>query len=126
MPAALGLTRNSEARLALNARFPTTYGPFFRSEFGRQERNFLLERLLVKIVRRDAITIRRDGMAQRTTSNIPAERPFFRAGVVAAVWKDWTVETEGLELAAHHPIIEPVSDTRVRNGNFQCNDQATK
>jgi hypothetical protein len=44
------------------------------------------------------MTIRRDGIARRTTANVPAKRPFFRCGVVTAVWKDCMVETEGIKL----------------------------
>jgi hypothetical protein len=36
------------------------------------------------------------------------------------------VETEGTELPTPHPVIEPVSDTRARNGNFRCRDRGTK
>jgi hypothetical protein len=36
------------------------------------------------------------------------------------------VETEGLELAAHHPVIETVSDIWARNGNFPCRDSGAK
>ena len=35
-------------------------------------------------------------------------------------------ETEGTELPTPHPVIEPVSDTRARNGNFRCRDRGTK
>jgi hypothetical protein len=66
-------------------------GAFFRSEFSRRERNFLLQRLMGKIGCGDALTIGRDGIAPRTTSNIPAKRRFFRAGTVQVVWKDWMV-----------------------------------
>jgi hypothetical protein len=36
------------------------------------------------------------------------------------------VETEGTKLPTPHPVIEPVSGTRVRNGNFQCRDGSVK
>jgi hypothetical protein len=36
------------------------------------------------------------------------------------------VETEGIELHAPHAVIEPVSETRVRNGIFCCRDGAAK
>jgi hypothetical protein len=72
-------------------------GPFFRSELSRQERNFRLQRRLVKIGCGDAITIRRDGISRTTTSNVPARTPFFRWGVVSAVWKDCMVGATGIE-----------------------------
>ena len=36
------------------------------------------------------------------------------------------VETEGIELPTPHPVVEPVSDIRVRNGNFRCRDRGPK
>src|SRR6202165_4753494 len=45
---------------------------------------------------------------------------------VSAVREDWMVETEGTELPTPHAVIEPVSDTRVRNGNFRCRDGSAK
>jgi hypothetical protein len=41
-------------------------------------------------------------------------------------YRVWVVETEGTELPTPHPVIEPVSDTRVRNGNFRCGDRRAK
>jgi hypothetical protein len=38
----------------------------------------------------------------------------------------WMVETEGTELPTPHPVIEPVSDVRVGNGNFRCRDGSVK
>ena len=35
------------------------------------------------------------------------------------------VETVGLELRTHHPVIEPLS-TLAGNGNFRCGDKAAK
>ena len=32
------------------------------------------------------------------------------------------MEVVGLKLGTHHPVIEPVSATRVRNGIFRCRD----
>jgi hypothetical protein len=39
---------------------------------------------------------------------------------------NWVVETEGTELPTPHPVIEPVSHTRVRNGIFRCRDRRVK
>jgi hypothetical protein len=39
--------------------------------------------------------------------------------------KYWVVETEGLELVAHHPVIEPVSASR-RERKFLMQRQARK
>ena len=36
------------------------------------------------------------------------------------------VETEGTELPTSQPVIEPVSDARVRNENFRCGDRTAK
>ncbi len=33
------------------------------------------------------------------------------------------VEALGHKLATHHPVIEPVSEIRVRNGIFRCRDK---
>jgi len=41
-------------------------------------------------------------------------------------YRVWVVETEGTELPAPHPVIEPVSDIRVRNRNFRCRDGSVK
>jgi hypothetical protein len=35
------------------------------------------------------------------------------------------VEALGHKLATHHPVIEPVSEIRVRNGIFRCNHSDT-
>ena len=34
----------------------------------------------------------------------------------------WVVGLEWTELPTPHPVIEPVSDSRVRNGIFRCRD----
>src|ERR1700692_3905292 len=36
------------------------------------------------------------------------------------------VETEGIELPTPQPVVEPVSDIRVRNGNFRCRDRGAE
>jgi hypothetical protein len=53
-------------------------------------------------------------------ANIPAETAYLRSTTGSAVSEDWVVETEGTELPTPHAVIEPVSDTRVRNGNFDA------
>jgi hypothetical protein len=57
---------------------------------------------------------------------IPAETAPFRSMTVSAVREDWMVETIWIELPAPHAGIEPVSETRVRNGIFCCRDRAAK
>ncbi len=59
-------------------------------------------------------------------ANIPAETAYLRSTTGSAVSEDWVVETEGIELATPHAVVEPVSDTRVRNGNFRCRDGSAK
>jgi len=41
---------------------------------------------------------------------IPAETPHLVSRRKRAVCGDWVVETVDIELAAHHPVIEPVSN----------------
>ena len=41
-------------------------------------------------------------------------------------YRVWVVETEGIELPTPQPVVEPVSDIRVRNGNFRCRDRGPK
>jgi len=36
------------------------------------------------------------------------------------------VELEGTELTTPHPVVEPLSDLRVRNGIFRCRDGRAK
>jgi len=51
---------------------------------------------------------------------IPAETASFRSTMVSAVREDWVVETIWTKLPAPHAGIEPVSETRARNGIFCC------
>src|SRR6202022_436187 len=44
----------------------------------------------------------------------------------SSIPEDWVVETEGTKLPTPHPVIEPVSGTRARNGNFRCRDGSAK
>ena len=39
-------------------------------------------------------------------------------------YKEWMVEIIWTKLVAPHAVIEPVSETRVRNGIFCCRDSA--
>ena len=41
----------------------------------------------------------------------------------SSIPEDWVVEALGYKLATHHPVIEPVSEIRVRNGIFRCRDR---
>ena len=41
-------------------------------------------------------------------------------------YRVWVVETIWIELPAPHAGIEPVSETRARNGIFCCRDRAAK
>ena len=75
---------------------------------------------------RETANVHRDRKAAPRTANIPAETAYFQSTTVSAVWEDWMVETEGIELATPHAVVEPVSGTRVRNGIFQCRDGRVK
>jgi hypothetical protein len=44
---------------------------------------------------------------------IPAETPYLALYRKRAVCKGWMVETVGLELGTHHPVIEPASAERI-------------
>src|SRR5882672_906535 len=61
----------------------------------------------------------RDQNPRSEWPEIPAETPYSESYRKRAVCEDWMVETEGTELPTPHPVIEPVSDIRVRNGNFR-------
>jgi hypothetical protein len=54
---------------------------------------------------------------------IPAEAPYLASTGERVVCEDWMVEAVGHKLATHHPVIEPVSEIRVRNGIFRCRDR---
>ena len=51
-------------------------------------------------------------------AKIPTETAYFDSAWRSAVWWDWMVGLERTELPTPHPVIEPVSDIRVRNGIF--------
>ena len=59
-------------------------------------------------------------------ANIPAETAYLRSTTGSAVSEDWVVENIWTKLAAPHAEIEPVSETRARNGIFCCRDRAAK
>jgi hypothetical protein len=59
-------------------------------------------------------------------AKIPTETAYCESAPGFAVWWDWMVGTVWFELRTPHPVIEPVSDTRVRNGNFRCRDRGPK
>src|SRR5450755_2320435 len=59
-------------------------------------------------------------------AKIPAETACFGSAWKSAVWWDWMVGLEGTELPTPHPVVEPVSDIRVRNGIFRCRDGRVK
>jgi hypothetical protein len=54
---------------------------------------------------------------------IPAETASFRLTTVSAVREDWVVETIWTKLHAPHAVIEPVSETRARNGIYCGRDR---
>jgi hypothetical protein len=56
-------------------------------------------------------------------AKIPTESACFSPAWKYTVWWDWMVWTE---LPTPHPVIEPVSDIRVRNGNSRCRDRGPK
>jgi hypothetical protein len=57
---------------------------------------------------------------------IPAETASFRSTTVSPVREDWMVETIWTKLHAPHAVIEPVSETRARNGIFCCRDKGSE
>jgi hypothetical protein len=63
---------------------------------------------------------------ERYRAKIPTETAYRESAPGFAVSKDWMVETIWIELPAPHAGIEPVSETRVRNGIFCCRDRAAK
>jgi hypothetical protein len=82
----------------------------------RQEREFSMQRQGDKID-----LFRTHSPAETAQTKKPATHVFdisagLRVSLTHHNYRVWVVETEGIELAAPHPVIEPVSDARVRNG----------
>jgi hypothetical protein len=62
------------------------------------------------------VSARRDENLRIKWPEIPAETTYSAAYRKRAVCEDWMVETVGLELGTHHPVIEPVSASRPGTG----------
>jgi hypothetical protein len=97
---------------ALKARLPGT--EFLDAETGRQKSS------------RKSVNACRDQSPRSKWPEMPAETPYLTSCRKRAVCGDWMVETKGTELPTPHPVIELVSDNRVRNGIFRCRDGGAK
>jgi hypothetical protein len=97
-------------------------GPTSRSKPGCWEREFLDAETGRQKSSRKRANACRDQSPGSKWPEIPAEAPYLASTGERVVCGDWMVETEGTELPTPHPVIEPVSDIRVRNGNFRCRD----
>jgi hypothetical protein len=84
------------SNFALKPRLPGT--EFLDAETGRQKSPL------------KCANARRDQNPGIEWPEIPAETPYLASYRKRAVCKDWMVETVGLKLVTHHPVIEPVSD----------------
>ena len=58
----------------------------------------------------------RDRKAETIPADIPAETAYLEFSWKPVVRSDWMVEIIWTKLVAPHAVIEPVSETRVRNG----------
>jgi hypothetical protein len=76
---------------------PTPGTEFLDAETGRQKSS------------RERAGVRRDPNPGIGWPKVPAETPYSALERKPAVCGDWMVETVGLELGTHHPVIEPVS-----------------
>ena len=61
---------------------------------------------------------RRDQNGPEPMAEIPAQTAYLNLFGNYLVRKDWMVGLEWTELPTPHPVVEPVSDIRVRNGIF--------
>jgi hypothetical protein len=68
----------------------------------------------------------RDRKAETIPADIPAETAYLEFSWKPVVREDWVVETIWTKLPTPHAEIEPVSETRARNGIFCCRDRAAK
>jgi hypothetical protein len=60
----------------------------------------------------------RDQNGPEPIAEIPAHTAYLNLTGNYPVRKDWMVGLEWTELPTPHPVVEPVSDIRVRNGIF--------
>jgi hypothetical protein len=65
---------------------------------------------------------RGDQKGPEPIAEIPAQTAYLDPTRNYPVREDWMVGLEWTELPTPHPVVEPVSDIRVRNGNFRCRD----
>ena len=67
----------------------------------------------------------RDQIPGSEWPEIPVDTPYLASYRKRAVCGDWMVETVGLELETHHPVIEPFSASR-RERKFLMQRQPAK
>jgi hypothetical protein len=91
-----------------------------------QERNFLLQRPGGETGSFGSIAGAETALTREFGRHVFEIAALLRASQRLYNYRVWVVETEGTELPTPHPVIEPVSDTRVRNGNFRCRDGRPK
>jgi hypothetical protein len=92
-----GLRFSRERKFSLRRHGPKSGSPLGRDQYGDYEKR---------------------AKARRTRRYCEGTQPSSSPG-------DWVVETVGLELRTHHPVIEPVS-VSAGNGNFRCRDRGSK
>jgi ParB-like nuclease domain len=106
--------RGRHCRLTIRARARPPGTEFLDAETGRQKSP------------PKWVSAHRDKITGNKGSEIPAETRYLASGRKRSVCEDWMVETIWIELPASHAGIEPVSETRVRNGIFCCRDRTAK